>query len=405
MANMPDAIIIVAGGILQIPAIEEARKLKLKTIVTDGNKNAICSNLADQFYKIDIYNLPKHFELIKKIMNDVNIKGVFTEGSEATITVAELAKYLDLKGISPESAKNCKDKIMTRRIFQKHKIPIPRWKQVTKKSISSEAKKLGFPIIIKSSNNSGSRGSTKVYDAKGLLQAYDLAKKNSTNSKVLIEELLNGDEQSVEILFDHNKKCIFLNIVDRYFSEGKWSIELGHVNPTRLNKKTQKELFELTKESAKSMNIDFGVFKADTIITKDGIKILEVTPRLSGGFDSQKTTPISSGRNFIKAAMTLALNMPIEKNDLIHKKKKFSAVWTVLPNPGKIKTIKGVDIAKRLKGVKEIIIMKQKNDKIPKIIDSAKRPAYVISEASSYNQALNIAKKAATKIQFMVEKS
>ena len=405
MANMPDAIIIVAGGILQIPAIEEARKLKLKTIVTDGNKNAICSNLADQFYKIDIYNLPKHFELIKKIMNDVNIKGVFTEGSEATITVAELAKYLDLKGISPESAKNCKDKIITRRIFQKHKIPIPRWKQVTKKSISSEAKKLGFPIIIKSSNNSGSRGSTKVYDAKGLLQAYDLAKKNSTNSKVLIEELLNGDEQSVEILFNHNQECIFLNIVDRYFSEGKWSIELGHVNPTRLNKKTQKELFELTKKSAKSMNIDFGVFKADTIITKDGIKILEVTPRLSGGFDSQKTTPISSGRNFIKAAMTLAINMPIEKNDLIHKKKKFSAVWTVLPNPGKIKTIKGVDIAKRMKGVKEIIIMKQKNDKLPKIIDSAKRPAYVISEASSYNQALNIAKKAATKIQFMVEKS
>ena len=29
MANMLDAIIIVAGGILQIPAVEEARKLKI----------------------------------------------------------------------------------------------------------------------------------------------------------------------------------------------------------------------------------------------------------------------------------------------------------------------------------------------------------------------------------------
>ena len=47
MANMPDAIIIVTGGIFQIPAVENAKKLKLKTIVTDGNKNAICSNLAD----------------------------------------------------------------------------------------------------------------------------------------------------------------------------------------------------------------------------------------------------------------------------------------------------------------------------------------------------------------------
>ena len=51
MANMLDAIIIIAGGRLQIPAVEEARKLKLKTIVTDGNKYAICSNLADQFFR------------------------------------------------------------------------------------------------------------------------------------------------------------------------------------------------------------------------------------------------------------------------------------------------------------------------------------------------------------------
>ncbi len=405
MANMHDAIIIVTGGIFQIPAVEEAKKLKLKTIVTDGNKNAVCSDLADQFYNIDIYNIPKHLDLIKKIKNNFNIKGVFTEGSEATITVAELAKFLNLKGISPESAKNCKDKIMTRKILEKHKIPIPKWRQVTKKSIMFEAKKLGFPIIVKSSNNSGSRGSTKLCDNNGLLTAYDLAKKHSTNSKVLIEELLDGDEQSVEILFDHKKKCTFLNIVDRYFSEGKWSIELGHVNPTKLNQKTKKELFELTKKSANSMKINFGVFKADTIITKNGIKILEVTPRLSGGFDSQKTTPISSGRNFIRAAMRLSLNMPLEKNDLVQKKKKFSAVWTVLPNSGKIKAIKGIDIAKRMKGIKEIIIMKEPNQKIPKIIDNTKRPAYVISEANSYNLALNTAIKAASKIHFMVEKS
>ena len=153
------------------------------------------------------------------------------------------------------------------------------------------------------------------------------------------------------------------------------------------------------------MNVNFSVFKADTIITKDGIKILEVTPRLSGGFDSQKTTPISSGRNFIKSAIKLSLNIPLEKNDLVHKKKKFSAVWTVLPTPGKIKTIKGVDIAKRMKGVREIIIMKQKNETIPKIIDNTKRPAYVISEATSYEQAMNIAKNAALKIKFMVHKS
>ena len=42
MANMLDAIIIVTGGMFQVPAVEEAKKLGLKTIVTDGKKNAVC---------------------------------------------------------------------------------------------------------------------------------------------------------------------------------------------------------------------------------------------------------------------------------------------------------------------------------------------------------------------------
>ena len=37
MANMPDAIIIVTGGIFQIPAVENAKKLKLKTKIIDYN--------------------------------------------------------------------------------------------------------------------------------------------------------------------------------------------------------------------------------------------------------------------------------------------------------------------------------------------------------------------------------
>ena len=151
------------------------------------------------------------------------------------------------------------------------------------------------------------------------------------------------------------------------------------------------------------MNVNFGVFKSDTIITKNGPKILEVTPRLSGGFDSQKTTPISSGRNFIRAAIRLSIGLPVDKNDFIRKQKKFSAVWTILPNPGKIKSVKGIKQVKKMKGIKEIIMLKNKNDKIPKIINNAQRPAYVISEAKTYSQALKIAQNGASKIKFQVE--
>ena len=401
MANMLDAILIITGGILQIPAIKEAKKMGLKTIVTDANSQASCMRLADESYTIDIFDVNAHLKLVNSLKNNNNILGVFTEGSEATVTVATLAKKLNLPGISILAAKNCKNKSQSRRILRKNNMPIPKWIEISNtRELQKAIKKIGFPLIIKAVDNSASRGSTKLRNMQGVNIAFELAKKNSSNGRVIIEELYFGREQSVEILFDEKGKCIPLNIVDRFFTKNQWAVELGHVNPSRLNIQQKKELFSLTENAAKSFGIRFGVFKADTIITKKGPIILEVTPRLSGGFDSQKSTPISTGRNFIRAAMRLAIGLPLDNNDLKPKWNKYCAVWTILTKPGRIKKIKGIDAIKNMKGFKEIILSKKEGDIITKIKDSASRPAYIITEGKSYDEALCLARNAAKKITY-----
>lgn len=404
MASMPNCVLIITGGILQIPAIIEAKKLGLKTIVTDKNRNAPCMDLADESYAIDIFDIEGHLELLKKIQKKNRIIGVFTEGSEATVTVATLASKLKLPGISITSAKNCKNKFNTRKILQENNIPIPRWNVVKNMNEYYHAvKKIKFPLIVKAADNSASRGTTKLLREKGSKDAYDLAKENSTNGLVLVEELCFGSEQSVEILFN-KKECYELNIVDRFFSKNKWAIEIGHVNPTKLKDKEKTKLFEITKQAAEAMKINFGVFKADTMITKNGPIILEVTPRLSGGFDSQKSTPISSGRNFIAAAMKLSLGMPLDMNDLVSKQQKFCAVWAIKSKTGIVKKIKGVPKVSKIKGVKEIILIKKEGDVIHKIKDSSGRPGYVITEGKTYHQALSLAKQCVKMITYEVTK-
>ena len=401
MANMPDTILIITGGIFQIPAIEEAKKMGLKTIVTDGNPQAPCMRLADESYPIDIFDVNAHLKLVNSLKKKNNIIGVFTEGSEATVTVATLAKKLNLPGISILAAKSCKNKSQSRKILQKNSLPIPKWTEISNKGeLKNAIKKIGFPLIIKAGDNSASRGSTKLRDAYGIEEAFELAKKNSSNNRIILEELCFGKEQSVEILFDEKGKCIPLNIVDRYFTKNQWSVELGHVNPSRLRRQEKKELFSLTESAAKSFGIRFGVFKADTMITKKGPIILEVTPRLSGGFDSQKSTPISTGRNFIRAAIRLAIQLPLDKKDLKPKWKKYCAVWTILAKPGRVKKIICMDSVKKMKGFKEFIFVKNEGDIITEIKDSASRPAYVITEGKNYSEALRLAKKAAKKITY-----
>jgi biotin carboxylase len=403
MGNMPNCILIITGGILQIPAIIEAKNLGLKSIVTDKDKNAPCMDLADQSYAIDIFDIEGHLKLLKKIQKKNKIVGIFTEGSEATVTVAALAKQLKLPGISISGAQNCKNKFKTRKILQKNNIPIPKWEVVKNLNEFYEAvKKIKFPLIVKAADNSASRGTTKKFGNDNLKSSFELAKNNSSNGLVLVEELCFGSEQSVEILFDR-KKCYDLNIVDRYFSKNKWAVELGHVNPTNLDINDKEKLFQITRKAAKAMKIKFGVFKADIMITEKGPIIIEVTPRLSGGFDSQKSTPISSGRNFIRAAMRLSVGLNLEQKDLTHQWTKYCAVWAINAKKGNIKKISGISKVNKMEGVKEIILIKNKGDFLVTIKDSGSRPGYVVAEGQTYHIALRRAKKGAKMIKFEVE--
>ena len=53
----PNYFWIIGGGVLQLPLIEEVKKLNYEIIVTDGDANCICKNKAPYFEAIDIFNI------------------------------------------------------------------------------------------------------------------------------------------------------------------------------------------------------------------------------------------------------------------------------------------------------------------------------------------------------------
>ncbi len=77
------------------------------------------------------------------------------------------------------------------------------------------------------------------------------------------------------------------------------------------------------------------------MLTKNGPRIIEMTCRLSGGFDSQYLVPAATGKNVLKVAILIALGKPFPKNLLIDKKQKVGVTGSIWPKPGKILNIKG----------------------------------------------------------------
>jgi biotin carboxylase len=398
---MHDAVLVVCGGLLQLPVVPIAHDLGLKVVMTDANLDAASMKLADEPVALDIYDIEGHTRLVDDLRQRYHLRGVFAEGADVEVTVAAAAAHAGLPGIPVESAKNTKNKARMRACFDRAGIPNPPWVEVTDAaSARNEARRIGFPLMVKALDNSASRGTSRVDDEEALVSAIDAARSNSTTRTALLEGCYTGEEQSVEVLFDEQGRCHRLNIVDRPFAaEGRFAIELGHVNPTKLGASECEMLFALTERAAEATGVRFGAYKADTIWTSEGPRILEVTSRLSGGFDCQYTTPLSSGRNFIRAALCLAVGRPIDPADLRHKWRRHAAAWVAFPPPGRITRMAPLEEVRSLPGVEEVFLRVQVGDTIQAYEHCAARPAFVIAVGDTRDEAVRRAQAGAAALR------
>jgi biotin carboxylase len=396
-----DAILIVCGGLLQVPAVEIAHGLGLKVVMTDANPHAAAMVLADEPVALDIYDAEGHCRLVDDLGRRYHLRGVFAEGADVEVTVASAAAHAGLPGIPVDAARNTKNKVRTRQALDRAAIPNPPWAEVsTLDGAMRAAGRIGFPLMAKAVDNSASRGTSRVDDISGLETAIESARAASTTRTALLEGCFIGDEQSVETLWDEHGRVHRLNIVDRPFDRSHgYAIELGHVNPTGLGPVEQEALFTLTERAAAATGVRFGAFKADTIWTADGPRIIEVTARLSGGFDCQYTTPLASGRSFIRAAMCLSVGRPIDPADLTHRWRRHAAAWVAFPPPGRIVGIGSVDEVKKLPGVAEVILRVGPGDVIQPYHDCGVRPAFVIAVGDTREQAIARAQSGAHALQ------
>jgi biotin carboxylase len=399
---MPDdAILIVCGGLLQVPAVPIAHGLGLKVVMTDANPQAAAMRLADEPVVLSIYDAPGHVRLVDDLKRRYNLRGVFAEGADVEVTVATAAAHAGLPGIPVEAALNTKHKARTRLAFDRAGLPNPAWAEVRSlEEAEAAARRIGLPLMVKAIDNSASRGTSRLDEMSALPAALDAARAGSTTGTALLEECYTGPEQSVEILFDEQGRTHRLNIVDRPFDiSSGYAIELGHVNPTALGEAERDALFAITERAAEATGVRFGAFKADTIWTDDGPRILEVTARLSGGFDCQWTTPLSSGRNFIRAAMCLAVGMPVDPADLTHWWNRHAVAWVAFPEPGRVVDIGNVDEVLRMTGIAQVFLRVGSGDVIQPYRDCGARPAFVIAVGDTREEALTRAQAGAAALR------
>ena len=106
-------------------------------------------------------------------------------------------------------------------------------------------------------------------------------------------------------------------------------------------------------------------------------KIIELTPRLSGGFDPNMK-PISYKLDLIKYTILISLKIKFDPKNLDLKLKKFSSTFSVLFKPGYFKNFYNLKSLKQIKGIKKYFLLSKKGDKIEELNNCSQRNNFFI---------------------------
>jgi biotin carboxylase len=405
-----DYIWILGGGLMQYYNLLEAKKLGYKTIVTDAKSSCFCRKKADLFFKVDIFDIKKNVQLLNKIKNKINIKSIFIGGIDCTITAATLAEKLNLVTSGVKIAKITNNKFLFRKFLKKNKLldfPFLKFSKVNNNTKKIIEKKIGYPFIVKNTDNSASRGMEiikKSITNKKLNHIILNAIKLSRCGYCTVEKYFFGSEHTVETLFDINGKFNPCFITDRYFDHrsGK-ALETGLRNPTKLSKKMQKIVFEYTKKLSKKIGIKVGPAKVDLLISNKKLIPLEMTTRLSGGFDCQLLVPYATGQNVIKASMLTSLGKKFNRSILKKKINNIAISSSIWPKPGKITKIKYRQPKIRKEEFLKIIINKKEGEIIKKYQNCADRTCFIIASSTSEEKVKKLINKAKKSLQIITQ--
>ena len=407
----PEACVICVGaGPLQVPLLREAKAYGLHVVATDGNPEAPGASVADTFAPIDTYDLQGHFNLAMQLpYQGKQIRGVVTAGADVAPTVAVTAAVAQVPGIPLAVAARSHNKALTRQALHDVQLSCyqPCWTHWTgwkgwKAIDAAVEQRIGYPCVVKPLQQRASRGVTIVHARGELPQALGKAKRYG--SEVLVESYHTGTEHSVEAIF-HDEQLLWFNIVDRYFTyEGGVPLETGHVNPSILSRLSQQRLEVMLRLVAKALGVTWGPFKIDVLWTADGPILLEATCRLSGGWDCQRTSPLT-GRHPLQILLQLACQLPLET---VPAPEGYGACAAILPqgtgtvralpvsSPGLVHGYPGAILD-------EVFWSVAPGDRIQRPEHCAERAGFVTTWAPTYAAAWEAAQGAATALAFTMD--
>lgn len=305
-------ILLLGGSAAQLIAIKKAKELGLYSIVCDYLPDNPGQYIADKFYLESTTNKEGIYEIAKK----EKIDGIVAYSSDpAAPTAAFVANKLGLPGHDYNLVCQFCEKQLFRKYLKKNGFNIPQSIEIQSGTDVKEIdlSNLQYPIVIKPTDSSGSKGITVIQNTAELEEALVYAAKYSRNRVLIAEEFIQRDHPNVieAEIFVVDGQVISWGLFDsiRDFDSNPL-LPAGYSYPLDLPANRISIVKNEIARLIKSMGTPSGAFNLEMIIDKnDNLYFLDAGPR-NGGNMLPEWISMISGKDIVKATLLTVLGEP-----------------------------------------------------------------------------------------------
>jgi len=364
---MKRQIVFVFGSQACVPddGLLAARQLGCEATVL-GAKLACCmsADLVDRFERVDLSRPEQVVETARRIHAVHPIDAVVSYDDQAGPVAARVAAALGLRGHPVESADSARDKHWMKQRFEAAGIPIAAYTLAEDENDAvAWAEEVGYPVVVKPVRGSASQGVIRADDEDELRDAYRRLRRivqeyridcgDRSNSQQLVEKYIEGDEFSVELLVRDGVPTVLCVFEKPQPLEGPFFEETIYVSPARLEEDARQRLESLAVRGVQALGLRDGAAHCEIRGDGEEMYILEIGGRLIGGACSRVFRHVL-GEDIHPHVLRLALGEAEE----LPKQQPGAAGAMMLPIPkaGKLRAIRGLDRARQVKGIEDVIL-------------------------------------------------
>jgi len=331
------------------------------------------------------------------------LAGVWSSSEYYIGMAANIARRMNLPGPSPTAVRNCRNKELESLSDAGVLVPSCRGVSSIRGAIAA-ASQLGWPVIVKPIKGTGSVGVKLCWTedevrqhARALLRQRRNERGQGVLRRILVQEYVVGQEYSVETF---NTEIV--GITRKHLGAAPYFVEVGHDYPAALGKRDLAALAQVSRDALSALGLGWGPAHIELRLTPKGPSIIEVNPRLAGGFIPELVR-LATGIDLVSATVRLAAGRPVK---LVAKHREYASIRFVLPHSnGTLVGVSGWHEAARGKNIAQAQLYVAKGATIQIRSDFRDRLGHVISVAAKAANAISAVERASAYLDLKIDPS